>query len=502
MRIFYVVFLSLFSFTVCAQIWDIDNVRVLPGAINTEYEESLPIFSSDSSKLYFVRTFDPRSKGGKLDQDIWVSFKDESDGYSEGKQVASLNSKYNNAVVGLSKDGLTLYLLNVYDGKKDLEKGISVTHHKGKDSWSKPEKLEIPNLKIEGDYYGFHINQNEDVLLISHKGLNTLGEEDLYVSLKTNGNWSEPENLGSVINTTGFEMSPFLSPNNDTLFFSSNGHAGFGGADIFYSVRGSSWTDWSKPVNLGEKINSPKFDACFSYNGNTLYWSSNRNSEFSDLYTATFIQPDPLTASAVGTDVTTHKGSDGRINLTVYGGVAPFTFLWSNGAKVEDPTNLVKDTYSVVVTDAIGQVAKVTVDIDEPGPPVEVIEVGKDLTVVLKLEPIYFDLNSSYIRADAKKELDKIVASMNENPSMVIECGSHTDCRESAKYNLWLSDRRAKSTVEYIANRITDPSRITGQGYGETKLINKCECEGEVVSDCSEEEHQLNRRTEFIVVKK
>jgi outer membrane protein OmpA-like peptidoglycan-associated protein len=131
----------------------------------------------------------------------------------------------------------------------------------------------------------------------------------------------------------------------------------------------------------------------------------------------------------------------------------------------------------------------------------EPAKVGEDLGKILKLNPIYFDLNSSYIRADAKPELQKIIDAMNANPNMVIECGSHTDCRETYKYNEWLSDRRAKRTIEYIQKRITNPSRIAGKGYGEYQLVNDCDCEGEKVSSCSEEQHQLNRRTEFIIVK-
>lgn len=131
---------------------------------------------------------------------------------------------------------------------------------------------------------------------------------------------------------------------------------------------------------------------------------------------------------------------------------------------------------------------------------IDMPEVGKDITEVLALNPIFFDLDKSDIRPDAAIELDKIVDIMNDNPSIHIELGSHTDCRGSAKYNMALSDRRAKSSAEYIKKRIDDPSRISGQGYGESKLVNDCECEGDIVSDCSEEEHQENRRTEFRIV--
>lgn len=131
---------------------------------------------------------------------------------------------------------------------------------------------------------------------------------------------------------------------------------------------------------------------------------------------------------------------------------------------------------------------------------IEKPEVGIDLAKTLDLNPIYFDLDKAIIRPDAKIELDKIVKIMNDNPTIEIELGSHTDCRSSMAYNMSLSDRRAKASAEYIKARITNPERIYGKGYGESKLVNDCGCEGNVKSTCSEEEHQANRRTEFRIV--
>ena len=126
---------------------------------------------------------------------------------------------------------------------------------------------------------------------------------------------------------------------------------------------------------------------------------------------------------------------------------------------------------------------------------------GVDIAEVIDIEPIYFDLNKSVIRPDAAIELIKIVNVMNEYPSMVVELGSHTDCRASVSYNRSLSDRRAKSSANYIRSRISSPERIYGKGYGESKLKNKCECEGRKKVPCTEEEHQENRRTEFVIIK-
>ena len=150
------------------------------------------------------------------------------------------------------------------------------------------------------------------------------------------------------------------------------------------------------------------------------------------------------------------------------------------------------DTFTYVVTD--GQyydTAEVTL--------IRLVS-GVDIAKIIEINPIYFDLNKSNIRDDAATELLKIVNVMNEYPSMVVELGSHTDCRASQTYNRNLSDRRAKSSASFIKERITNPERIYGKGFGESKLKNKCECEGSNIVPCSEEQHQENRRTEFIII--
>jgi hypothetical protein len=392
-------------FSTQAQIWDFAGVNALSGQVNSTAEESLPIFSKDSSLLYFIRTMDKRNKGGEYDQDIWLSYRNADGSYGEGKQESSLNTKYNNGVVGMSADGSEIYLLNTYEGKKDLVKGIAIAKKKG-NSWGTPEKVEVPTLDIEGDFYGFHISEDGKVLLISYKGPGTLGEEDIYVSLKSETGWSAPMNIGTDINTTGFEMSPFLSKNQDTLFFSSNGHGGQGDADIFYSVRKDSWTSWGKPVNLGPKINTSKFDACFSYSGNTVYWASNRDGELSDIYTAYFIYPPPLVVSCTAKDASFHQGADGRVDLTVEGGAEPFTFAWSNGMQTEDIMGLPKGDYTVVVRDSYRQEAIATCSVGEPAP-VEFEPV--DVATWKNLEFMhYFDYNKNKLTT-SKGDLKKFV---------------------------------------------------------------------------------------------
>jgi OOP family OmpA-OmpF porin len=471
-----------------------DPIRLGSG-INTEAEETMPVFSKDSSILYFSRTFDATNTGGLADEDIWFSTKENGE-YAKSDKVKGLNNKFNNAVLGISKDGTAIYLFDSYEGKKDLVKGLAISKQKG-NGWETPVHVDVPTLDINGNFYGFHVDETEKVMIITYAGPGAIGEEDLYVSTKNGDSWSAPVHMGNVINSTGFEISPFLSKNLDTLFFSSNGFGGQGDADIFYSVKGSSWTDWSTPVNLGSKVNSPKFDGYFTYSASQIYWASNKESERSDIYTASIIPPPPpppLVASVTVIDVSEFKAEDGKIDLKLEGGTGPYTVIWSNNAKTEDIQGLKAGSYTAIITDAKGQTTEISVEMKEG----KVKDLGP---LLVGIKPIYFDVAKYNIRKDAAKELDKIVKIMNTHPTIEIELGSHTDCQASAEYNLILSDKRAKASAAYIKAKITNPERINGRGYGESRLISNCPCEGDVKSSCSDKEHQLNRRTEFVLRK-
>lgn len=482
--------LSILGANVQAQFSPYSDPVKLGGTVNTEAEESMPLFSKDSSILYFSRTYDPTNTGGPSDLDIWSSKRLNSGEYGECELVKNLNNKMNNSVFGLSKDGNTIYLLDSYEGKKDLIKGCAVSIQNA-NGWGTPEHVNIPTLDIEGDFYGFHVSEDETVILISYKGPGTIGEEDLYVSLKNDNNWSIPLHLGNVVNTSGFEITPFLSTGHDTLYFSSNGHGGLGDGDIFYSIRqGSSWTDWSTPTNLGDKINSPKFDAYFTRSTKQVFWSSNRESEKSDIYYANIITPPALTCDLSKSDVTVNKGTDGKVDLIITGGVGPFSYLWSNGSTEEDIAGLSKGNYAVIVTDILGQSCEVRVDITEPEPPLiaAVVESQKNVENAV----IYFDLNSSYLNKENIKSL-KEFAKLNAKGTSKIIITSHCDARDTEEYNIWLSKRRLESTTKYLVAHGIAKSRISGEYKGEKEPDIKC-------TDCTEEQFTKNRRTTIAII--
>lgn len=271
-----------------------DPVR-LDAKINTDAEESMPVLTSDGGTMYFVRTFYNRNNGGKeAGQDIWRSSGSKSAWAEADNNVFNLNNNNNNAVVGVSRDGKRLYLLNQYVWKDKMKAGISV-YEPGKTE--SPVPLDIPGLDQQSDFYGFYMHPDENILLISAKLENSLGEEDLYVSLKINDKWSSPVHLGSTVNTGNYDISPFLSDDTKTLYFATAGRGGLGSADIFMSTRlDDTWKKWAPPVNLGNKINSRGFDAYYFMQGNNIWFSSNRSSEMSDIYFTRIMSKEELEA--------------------------------------------------------------------------------------------------------------------------------------------------------------------------------------------------------------
>mgnify|MGYP000915156536 CR=1 FL=1 len=198
-----------------------EKAEKLPSTINTNGEEVKPIFNSSGTVMYFVRTKHPKNIdfiSKPNNEDIWEAVKDENGNWQEAEHESTINDKENNSIIGSGIED-HYFLLNTYQDKKHLQYGIALTKKLAEHSWSKPEIVEIPELKYQGDFYDFFISKDENILLISIKGEDSKGEEDLYVCLNNDGKWSKPTNLGSTINSTGYEMSPYLSTDNKKLYF-------------------------------------------------------------------------------------------------------------------------------------------------------------------------------------------------------------------------------------------------------------------------------------------
>lgn len=336
------------------------------------------------------------------------------------------------------------------------------------------------------------------------------GETDIYVAkVLENGQLGEVENLGDGINTVGKEMFPFVM--NDVLYFSSDGHYGLGGLDVLKSELSADMKA-SAPRNLGSHVNSNRDDFAYIINqdGSYGYFSSNRKKGKGDddIYYFTK-KPEDCMQLLAGNVMNEGKAvadatvkvfdKDSNLITTITtGNDGSYSFKAACGSKVTIEVS--KPDFSTVKQD---------VEVSEN----KVQEIKSDFTlvkledvvrkegneVVIDINPIYFDLDKYDITSKAEVELNKVVEVMNAFPGVIIRIESHTDSRQTHKYNVTLSNNRAKSTYDYLVSKGINANRIESyKGYGETRLLNTCSDD----VPCSEEEHQLNRRSDFVIVRR
>jgi outer membrane protein OmpA-like peptidoglycan-associated protein/tetratricopeptide (TPR) repeat protein len=526
--------------------WEDNELRLedwLDGGINSKYHDGPVSYDAVNEQMFITRNNVKKDKPildkkGKVNLKIYIS-KMENGVFQEAESLPFNSNEFSNAHPAISPDGKTLYFASNRDGGE--------------------------------------------------------GETDLYFVTRTEDGWTEPKNVGSVINTEGEEAFPYVGPDG-SLYFSSTGHAGLGGMDIFRSkmVRGS----WTKPENLGAPINSNRddFGLFLDDDGESGYFSSNRASQTidddifyfeydpsitirgkvqeagnldaledalvrlfdadgniiletkadTDGYFDFVLEPDDCeyrVEISNGTDYTTQNEMinicDKRLSFFDIGTktIGQMNYLAIGTVREKGTGQPVKgfnstlynadtgDKINSLVTDFDGRIEfslapetnyKMTfqkegwfaksASFSTVGMAPGTVEIEKYVSLVfeeivvekpIEVENIYYDYNKFFVRDDAKPELDKLVKMMEDNPTISIELSSHTDARGSDKYNLVLSEQRAKAAVEYIVLKGVEKDRIQSKGYGEKALRNKCQNGVQ----CSEDEHEENRRTEFKVLK-
>lgn len=456
------VFTVFINFSYWGQINPFSEPKRLPVTINSSAEESAPIVSSNGKEIFFVRTFDQDNQGGVNDQDIWKSAKNDKGEWSQAENVSDFNNEFHNGLLSFSNDGKIAYLLNSYGGKTNQLKGIAYSTLDQNGNWKKPISLELALNDFESSSFGFSISADQKTIVISAKMKNSGSGMDLYLSEKSSGSWSKPERL--EINTAKNEISPFLSENGDTLYFASNGLEGLGNYDIYYSTRNGSAINWSNPINMGNVINSPDFDAYLFRKGKQLFWSSNRGASDADIYFAEEKPTPILSINVTKKDVSKFNGTDGEIDLIVVSGTAPYKFKWSNGGFVEDLFKLRKGIYEVEIVDASGQKVTRQIELTEPQP---------ELRAYFRLPEVRFEFDSW--KLSSTKDLDSlnlIAELLTKNPGMIIELISHTDSRGDEKSNMKLSENRARAVYTYLVEKQEiDPRRMIPIGKGETEPL-------------------------------
>jgi outer membrane protein OmpA-like peptidoglycan-associated protein len=428
----------------------------------------------------------------------------------------SFNAKYHDGPATFSNGGTKMAFTtnDAKDKTKDKVVELQLFFSSfSNDEWSEP----VPFIHNNPAYSVGqpHLSEDGNTLYFTSNAPGGFGGKDLYTSTKTaNNEWSKPMNLGNIINTEGDEMFPFFDGKEKVLYFTSSGHFGLGGLDLFSSAQEGA--SWGTVINAGAPMNTNSDDFALIKNTTAKngYISSNRptGSGSDDIYAVGFLKNTPVQKRIEGIVMDLNqKPVDGAfVNLFAEDESLIASFIVKKdgiyGFDVESDKNYKltadKETFIPALEYASTTGSDTIVIVNLILLEETIIVVNTDLAPIAKMNNIYFDFDHAEIRLDAAKELDKIVVIMNKYPTMHVEIASHADCRGDAAYNLDLSDRRAKSSNEYVKARITNPDRISGKGYGETRLVNDCPCKGEEVSDCTPEQQQKNRRTEFIVLKK
>jgi outer membrane protein OmpA-like peptidoglycan-associated protein len=435
------------------------------------------------------------------------------------KFAKEVNSKFNEATPAFSKDGKTMYFTrnNYNDGKKGkngeritLVKIYKATLEKDGDREVWKNVTELPFNS--NDYSAAHpaLSPDGKTLYFASDMPGTLGQSDLYkVSISEDGTVGTPVNLGPTVNTEGRETFPTVTNENE-LYFATDGHPGLGGLDIFMSRMAADGT-LSAPQNIGEPANSPKDDFAYIIDTKTRkgYLTSNREGGqgYDDIYS--FLETRKLICEqaleGIVTDLETGEILPGtKVTLLDPKFVKIAEFIADDKGHYEFEVECGTDYYvraekelyntkeqKITIADTTG-VTNLPIQLEKK---VKAVTVGDDLAKAFGIKMIYFDYDKSDIRADAALELEKILDVMKQYPNMKIDARSHTDWRGSHAYNAALSERRAQSTVKWLIKNGVDKSRITGKGYGETRPVNNC-TDG---VECSEADHQLNRRSEFII---
>ena len=492
-----------------------NTIQELP--INTKFNEfgavelnNEIIFSSSRDEGVSVKRLYAWDKQPMLD--LFKVSKDNGSVSSTSKIEGGINTIHHEGPATFNSDGTKMYFSrnNYYDAKKiNDEKGVmhvgiySADLIDGKWENVKPSNLNNPN------YIVYHPSLSEDgkKLYFSSDMPGGIGGTDIYMcDVLEDGTLGKPINLGNIINTEGNEAFPFIYNQEDVLYFSSDGHVGLGLMDVFASVKDEN-NKIVNVINLGEPINSKKDDFAYflSKDGFKGFISSNRKGGVGgdDIYAFTRIPP--LTLKGQIFDAVNNEPVAGaKVLLTRENGEELAYFITKEDGAYEhliprDEKFVLKgskEKYQDVSKNfssfGLEKEKEIVVDLNIPMKPIE------DVVILADLETIYFDLDKYNIRPDAAIELDKVVALMNKYPEMVIRLESHTDSRANDAYNMVLSNNRAKSTYKYIISKGIDASRITKyEGFGESQLVNKCSNNVK----CSEAEHQLNRRTEFIIIK-
>lgn len=471
----------------------------LPETVNSPYyTETNPVVSADGTIMYLIRKGAPENTGSSAMDDIWMTSKDINGNWTALRNVGRpLNNEGHNFVVSMSPDNNTLLIGNTYNIDGGVYgPGVSITS-KTMEGWHIPYIMDIDQYQNKNEFVSYFLSPDNKFLLISVETDYGYGEKDLYVcTRKGDYAWSQPKNLGKTLNTFDAEINPFLAADGKTLYFSSRGHKGYGNFDLFVAKRlDDTWTNWSEPQNLGNVINSPfdelgiflsaKGDKAYLASAGDIYEIDNTvkqdpvvlvkgkvyDAKTKEILTAPIVYNDLKSNSELGTAISDPKTG-------AYSIVLPFGNAYSFMAEKAGYYAL---TENIDLKD-LKEYKEITVDLY-----LNPIEKGQ----TIRLNNVFFESNKYDLLPESYAELENLYEVLIQNKNLKINIAGHTDAVGNEASNMTLSNNRAQAVMNYLVQKGIDKSRLSAQGFGETKFISDNE---------TEEGRQLNRRVEFSIL--
>ncbi|SDH02849.1 WD40-like Beta Propeller Repeat [Dyadobacter soli] len=475
-------------------------------AINSIGQEVAPIIAPDGKTLYFTRNNFEGNTGSPGHQDVWYSTLNDQGQWTNAVNIGPpINNAGDNAITSISADGKTAYLINEYRPDGSLYFGFSRSF-KTKTGWGFPRSWPITNLIKSAKSLEITVSPFENVLIMSVEGLDSEGGKDLYISfLQKNNTWSEPRNLGNVINTADTEGTPFLALDNKTLYFSSQGHPGFGEGDLFLTRRlDDTWLNWSTPENLGPAVNSPLWDAFINIpaTGDYAYFSaSDKVLGQEDIFRIRMtpeIKPDPVAVvSGSVLEAETNKPVKSDIAADIKN--SNTSFATANFDPETGEYRLILPLKEIYRITASGEgFFPVSEDMDLSAETgfrtirkniyLQPIKAGQQI----RLSNTMFSQSSAEVIPASFAELDKVAETMKTYPTMEILLEGHTDNQGEVQKNVKLSADRVEQVKKYLLSKGIDGKRIQTKAWGPARPI---------ASNLTEQTRQKNRRVEFTILK-
>ncbi len=482
------------------------TVKPFGKSINSKYNEILPVFSRDGKILYFCREGHPQNAGyskNKNDQDIWFSiYKKEK--WNKAKAIRSvLNNAGSNFPVGVSKDNKTLYVGNIYSPEnKSFEQGISFST-KRKKKWSSIQSLKIKDFYNNARSANYFMTYNESIMLLNLKRKDSYGGMDIYISFKgPDGEWSAPFNLGKNINSNANEITPFIGKDLDKIYFASNRPKGLGGYDIYVSIRlDPTWTKWSKPVNLGNSINTSGNDISFVLHPIESYavMASDQLAGNFNLYKVKLLSTNSMKIRLFKVTGAIQDQNNKPIQAKVSyelnhdrGGFMIDTIQtdWKGKFQFSVPFD---GEYSLKVfkkgyiADPILIDPRKNLKTKSKKYVIRIHEMKQGKIIHLK----NVDYDASELSTGSYKELYRIIHLLKKNPSLRVEIGGHVYDLGNISYNMQVSKSGANTVRNFFIQKGIPKERIPIKAYGASKPI---------ISSKSKKNKKLNKRIELKIL--